>query len=139
VIEEDMVVSRKRPRQFPAPVPTPEPAPRNTVATLRRSTRSKRFQGFKQNAVSDKPTHKTHVKSRHVPGKKVATSKKGKEISIHATNTEDPTMKPTPVHFLQHVGAGICGIPAIELTDEQLMVPCADVDVTAKEAQSPEA
>lgn len=37
--------------------------------------------------------------------------------------TEDPTLKPTSVTFLQHIGAAVCGIPDTELAADQLLAP----------------
>src|SRR4051812_24564244 len=71
VLEEDLLVSRKRRRQSAATVPVPEPAAadleKSTVGNeggLRRISRSKRYQGFKHSNMSDKTMRKSHVKPR---------------------------------------------------------------------------
>jgi hypothetical protein len=86
VFEEDLIVSPKRRRQLPVP----EPEPVTTVAPLPRSTRSKRYQGFNQPLVSDKPRRKSHVKHRRVPGKTVTTTTRQMKVSEDAATEDQP-------------------------------------------------
>jgi hypothetical protein len=131
LIDNDQVVSRKRRRQ--TILPEPELITSIIDAPLRRSTRSKRYQGFRQNLNSDSSKRKSHVKPRRVPGKMSAKSAKGKEVAEDSSAVNDPTMQPTPVVFLQQLGVAVCGIPNTELSEKQLLVPRGDVAPAASE------
>jgi hypothetical protein len=130
IANETSAGSRKRRRQLPELEPAADSVSETSVMLPRRSSRSNKFQGFKQIFVGDNPKRKSHVKPRSVPGKKrnILAKSKGKEVSHDgdAVATDDPVLKPTPVKFLQHVGVEICGIPAEEISADQLLLPRKD-------------
>jgi hypothetical protein len=128
--------SRKRRRQLSISEPVADPTPVLDVVLprRRRSSRSNKYQGFKPKVVGDNPKRKSHVKPMCAPAKKqpVSAKLKGKEVSDEADSSqaEDPTMKPTPIKFLQHVGGELCGIPAEEISEYQLLLPRKDGDAS---------
>jgi hypothetical protein len=130
IANETSAGSRKHRRQLPEPEPAADSVSESSILLPRRSSRSNKFQGFKQNFVGDNPKRKSHVKPRFVPGKKQnkPAKCKGKEVAHDgdAVATDDPVLKPTPVKFLQHVGMEICGIPAEEISADQLLLPRKD-------------
>jgi hypothetical protein len=87
IVDEDLAHSHKRRHQLPimSSEIAPDQVQEISIAPSRHSTRSNRYQGFKQQLIGGAPKHKSYVKPRRVPGKKVENSNKGKKIS-----EEDP-------------------------------------------------
>jgi hypothetical protein len=111
---EDVAVSRKRRRHMPTPV---------TVQPVRRSTRSKRYQGFKSQGVSDTPKRKSHVKPRRTPSAIAASSSMQvlEASSSVQTRSEFAAPPETPVAVIRDIGTRLCGIPPEELSPQKLL------------------
>jgi hypothetical protein len=118
--DTDGVVSRKRRRNT-----TKIDVPVN-VAPVRRSERSKRFQGFKNNLVSDRPKRKSQVKPRRVPRAAASTVTEVASSSAAGQADDEAVLEPTPIPFLQHVGVQLCGVPPEEMSPALLMAPRSD-------------
>ena len=82
-------------------------------STLRRSTRSNKYDGFKAPSMADGRSTRSKVKARQVP-----------EAPNHSSTTSSASASappPTPVHVLQLIGTVRCGVPAAELSEDILM------------------
>ena len=87
------------------------------TATLRRSNRSNKYDGFRTNLLTESRTTKSKVKPRLLPSALPGT----KEMEENTVNTTDETVPPpTPVSTMQNIGTQLCAIPAEELSDEIL-------------------
>ena len=87
------------------------------TATLRRSNRSNKYDGFRTNLLTESRTTKSKVKPHLLP----SALPSAKEMEENTVNTADETVPPpTPVSTMQNIGTHLCAIPADELTDEIL-------------------
>ncbi|KAM0894161.1 hypothetical protein ACQ4PT_024659 [Festuca glaucescens] len=115
--DTDGIVSRKQHRN------TTKIDVHVNVAPIRRNERSKCFQGFKNNLVSDKPKRKSQVKHHHVPGAVASTVTEVASSSAAGQTDDEVVLEPTPIPFLQHIGVQLCGVPPEELSPALVMAP----------------
>jgi hypothetical protein len=123
--------SRKRAR----PTPT-------SVALLRRSPRSNKYQGFKQQLITDKQSRKSQVKPSTVINIEPLPPSDSNVLPVDTIISDAPRAEPgdqvpppTPVHVLQQVAVNLCGVPEEEITQELLQAPPEDKN---EEAQADE-
>jgi hypothetical protein len=123
--------SRKRAR----PTPT-------SVALLRRSPRSNKYQGFKQQLITDKQSRKSQVKPSTVINIEPLPPSDSNVLPVNTIISDAPRAEPgdqvsppTPVHVLQQVAVNLCGVPEEEITQELLQAPPEDKN---EEAQADE-
>ncbi|KAM0854499.1 hypothetical protein ACQ4PT_050385 [Festuca glaucescens] len=119
--------SRKRPRQTPT-----------RVALLRRSPRSNKYQGFKQQLNTDKQTRKSHVKPSPMINMEPLPRSESNVLPVNTPTNDEPRADhddqvppPTPVQVLQQVAFNLCGVPEEEVTQELLQAPPEDKDEEA--------
>lgn len=82
-------------------------------ATLRRSTRANKYDGFKAPSMAEGKIIKSKVKSRHIPS--------APNQSNTTSAAQKPVPPPTPIPTLQHIGSTRCGILAEELSAAKLL------------------
>lgn len=96
------------------------PACKNKVpldtASVRRSSRANKYDGFKTHHISDARPTKSKVKPRAAPT--VKTTSLASAPAIPSTSTEVPPA--LPIDDIQRIG-GQCGIPPEELTSGKLL------------------
>jgi hypothetical protein len=104
-----------------------------SVENLRRSPRSNKYQGFKQQIVSDRVERKSHVKPSCTltitpPPRPVSDS-----LPVNVTpETEEEQGReaevppPTPMMLLQHIAVNLCGVPEEEISQEALLATRED-------------
>ncbi|KAK1628941.1 hypothetical protein QYE76_003256 [Lolium multiflorum] len=114
--------SRKRAR----PTPT-------SVALLRRNPRINKYQGFKQQLITDKQSRKSQVKPSTVINIEPLPPSDSNVLPVNTINSdapraepEDQVPPPTPVQVLQQVVVNLCGVPEEEITQELLQAPPED-------------
>jgi hypothetical protein len=123
--ESSTSAARKRRRQTPV-----------SVGPLRRSPRNNKYQGFKQQLITDRTSRKSHVKPAKtltiepMPAPESAVIPVSNNM-ITRNDEEDQVPPPTPVQVLQHVAVNLCGVPEEEVTQELLQAPSGDEDDTA--------
>ena len=94
------------------------------TATLRRSNRTNKYDGFQVSATSETRLVKSKVKPRVVPAALTISEDANSAATTPAVpNTNDalpdvPT--PTPISTLQAIGTDLCAVPAEELTASAL-------------------
>lgn len=82
-------------------------------STLRRSTRSNKYDGFKAPSMADGRSTKSKVKQRQVP--------EAPNLSTTTSAAQSSMPPPTPIPMLQMIGTIKCGVPATELSEDNLM------------------
>ena len=82
-----------------------------SIASVHRSSRSNKYDGFKVHQVSDSKAKTSKVKPRVVPS----------ALTIREVDDVEQIPPPTPVRVIQQISAVLCAIPTEELTDEALM------------------
>ena len=93
------------------------------TATLRRSTRNNKYDGFRVNLASDTRQTKSRVKPRVIPSALEATEDTPVDSTAAAAPGVDddaPIPPPTPIPTMQPIGVNLCAVPVEELTTSVL-------------------
>jgi hypothetical protein len=90
---------------------------------VRRSTRSNKYDGFKQNNNPDVKPLKSKVKPRKIPRVKEKILIKGKDSAATSAVLPD-----TPIQVMQSIAVNLCGVPAEEISPQKLLSTLQEED-----------
>jgi hypothetical protein len=114
-LAEDAHIGQKRKQAL---LPAPE-----CSSQVRRSTRSNKYDGFKQNNNPDVKPLKSKVKPRKIPRVKEKILFKGKDSAATTAVLPD-----TPIQVMQSIAVNLCGVPAEEISPQKLLSTLQEED-----------
>ena len=93
------------------------------TATLRRSTRNNKYDGFRVTLTSDSRQTKSRVKPGVIPSALEATEDTPVDstaAAVPGVDEDDSIPPPTPIPTMQAIGVNLCAVPVEELTTSVL-------------------